>query len=119
MNFSLQTHAATTLHRLRGHQFLSLHKPKGLCVRAQRGFLWLTVDGDPTDIELAPGEWRVFDGSANVVVGTLGGDAVLSTTTPAASPWVARLRDWLQHRLQHRLKAGLHLRATHRAQTAR
>lgn len=95
MTQSLHANRATTLHRLRRHQFLRLPKPQGLCLRAERGSLWVTVDGDPADIELAPGQSRLFDGLASVLVGTLGGDAVISTTTKAAAPWTSRLRIWL------------------------
>jgi len=91
----LHPHASTTLHRLRRHQFLRLPRPQGLCLRAERGTLWVTVDGDLADIELAPGQSRVFDGPASVLVGTLRGDAVMSTTTKTAAPWTSRLRVWL------------------------
>ncbi len=94
----LQTKALlnTSVHRLRRHQFLSLRKPLGLCVRAERGSLWVTVDGEPEDIELSAGESRVFKGRATVVVGTLGGDAVFSTTAPKALFWARRLQAWLR-----------------------
>ncbi len=87
--------AGSRVHRLRRHQFLTLKRPRGLCLRAERGTLWVTVDGWPDDIELNAGQSRVFDGRATVVVGALGGDAVLSTTptrSPGGRPW---LRRWL------------------------
>ena len=90
----------TTLHRLRRHQSLSLRRPQGLCVRAERGSLWLTVDGELDDIELAPGASRVFDGTATVVIGTLGGDAVASVTATRALAWPQRLQAWLHSPLQ-------------------
>ncbi len=86
----------SAVHRLRRHQFLSLRKPRGLCVRTERGSLWVTVDGEPEDIELSAGESRVFEGLATVVVGTLGGDAVFSTTPPKALFWARRLQAWLR-----------------------
>lgn len=86
---------STTLHRLRRHQFLRLQRPRGVCVRAERGSLWVTIDGHPADIELAPGASHVFDGTSAVVVGTLGGDAVASTTVTAGTSWVQRLLEWL------------------------
>lgn len=86
----------TTLHRLRRHQALSLRRPQGLCVRAERGSLWLTVEGDLADIELAPGDSRIFEGTATVVVSTLGGDAVASVTAKAAPAWIERLQGWLR-----------------------
>ena len=99
---TLHPHPArtTTLHRLRRHQALSLRQPKGLCVRAERGSLWLTVDGDLADIELAPGDSRIFEGPATVVVGTLGGDAVASITAKAPPAWTQRLQGWLRSAAQ-------------------
>jgi Protein of unknown function (DUF2917) len=96
MTFHPHPVRATTLHRLRRHQLLSLRRPQGLCVRAERGSLWLTVDGDLADIELSPGDSRVFKGPATVVVGTLGGDAVASITATAAPAWAGRLQAWLR-----------------------
>jgi hypothetical protein len=96
MTFHVNPTRSTTLHRLRRHQALRLRRPQGLCVRAERGSLWLTVDGDLTDIELAPGDSRVFNGPATVIVSTLGGDAVASVTAPAALTWSARLLGWLR-----------------------
>jgi hypothetical protein len=87
---------ATTVHRLRRHQALSLRRPKGLCVRAERGSLWVTVEGDLADIELASGDSRVFEGPATVVVSTLGGDAVASITAKPARAWTQRLQVWLR-----------------------
>lgn len=98
MTSSPRSSRSTTLHRLRRHQFLSLRRPHGLCLRAERGSLWVTVDGEPADIELGPGDSRIFDGPATVVVGTLGGDAVLSATGPAAPAmpaWTRWLSAWL------------------------
>ena len=94
MTLPALTERITTVHRLRRDQLFSLRRPRNLCVRAERGTLWLTVDGDLADIELAPGESHRFDGPATVVVGTLGGDAVVEiTATPApAGP----LRAWLR-----------------------
>lgn len=85
---------STTLHRLRRHQALSLRRPKGLCVRAERGSLWVTVDGDLADIELSPGDSRIFEGPATVVVSTLRGDAVASITATLAPAWTQRLQRW-------------------------
>ena len=96
----LQPQRRTQLHRLRRHQFLSL-QGRGLCLRAERGTLWVTVNGDPADIELGAGESRVFSELATVVVGTLGGDAVLSVSTPAGPAWAPSLAGQLANRLNH------------------
>lgn len=91
MTFHPHPVRTTTLHRLRGHQALSLRRPNGLCVRAERGSLWVTVEGDLADIELAPGDSRTFEGPATVVVSTLRGDAVASITATPAPAWTERL----------------------------
>lgn len=80
--------------RLRRGQFLHFTHPRQLCLRAERGSLWITVDGEPDDIELDAGHSRVFDGRSMVLVGSLGGDAVLSAVPlqrkpPSAPPSTA------------------------------
>jgi hypothetical protein len=100
MTFHPHPGRTTTLHRLRRHQALSLRRPQGLCVRAERGSLWVTVDGDLADIELSPGDSRIFEGPATVVVSTLGGDAVASITAKAAPSWTQRLQGWLHSSAQ-------------------
>lgn len=85
----------TTLHRLRPHQALSLHRPRGVCVRAERGNLWVTVDGEPADIQLRPGDSCIFDSQATVVIGAVGGSAVVSTTRQGPPSWPQRLQSAL------------------------
>jgi hypothetical protein len=85
--------------RLRHGQFLHFEHPRQLCLRAERGSLWITIDGEPDDIELDAGQSRIFDGRSMVLVGSLGGDAVLSATPlprkPPVRAWLARLQAWL------------------------
>ena len=81
----------STLHRLRRAQFVTLRPQRGQCVRAERGTLWVTVDGRLRDIELDPGQRHVFDSRDTAVLGSLGGDAVFSLTPPAAPSWLERL----------------------------
>lgn len=95
MSTDLPPTSRARVHRLRRHQFLTLHQPRGLCLRAERGTLWVTVDGERADIELEPGQSRLFTGRATVVVGALGGDAVLSTLRVAAPSPRRGWRDWL------------------------
>lgn len=75
------------------NQFLHIERPPVLRLRAERGTLWVTVDGSPDDIEIDAGESRVFDVREPITVGTLGGDAVLSAT--ALTP-PNRLLGWWQ-----------------------
>jgi hypothetical protein len=95
MNDRYHTPPRTTLHRLREHRFLRLPRPAGLCLRSERGTLWVTVDGELDDIELAPGHSRVFAGKAPVLVGAVAGDAVFSTTFVPAPSWMDRLQRWV------------------------
>ncbi len=64
--------------RLRNGQVVRFARPQRLCLRAERGTLWVTVDGQYEDIELRAGASRVFDGRAAVLVTALTGDALLS-----------------------------------------
>lgn len=96
----------TRVHRLRRHQFLTLHPARGLCLRAERGTLWVTIDGDRTDIELEPGQSRLFTGRAKVIVGTMGGDAVASLTTVTAPSPRRGWLDWLDGLLGARRPAA-------------
>lgn len=93
---STRTPHTTTLHRLRRNHLLALPQPRGLCLRAERGTLWVTIDGEAEDIELEPGHSRVFDGQATVRVSALGGPAILSATVPTRASWRQRLRGWLR-----------------------
>ena len=87
--------ATFALHRrLRHHEFLHIRRPPKLRLRTECGTLWVTIDGEPLDIEIEAGHSRDFDGRAPITIGTLGGDAVF-TATPHG-PRRARLRDgWL------------------------
>lgn len=85
------------LHLLHRDQMLRLPGP--LRVQSDRGVLWITMDGEPDDIVLSPGDSVRITNSARVIVHALGGAAqarVQALAAPAA-PW------WQQ--LLHRLKA--------------
>ena len=78
--------------RLRRDQFVRFAHPKRLCVRAEHGVLWITIDGDPNDIELRPGESAIFDGPDRVLVGAIDQDAVMTATPlPTVPSWQDRL----------------------------
>lgn len=85
--------------RLRRGDVLRFKHPRQLCLRAERGTLWITVDGERDDIQLDAGMSRVFDGRVDVLASALGGDAVLSAVSRAPQPaW----RTWLARRLSGR-----------------
>lgn len=67
-------------------QFLTLQRPRGLCVQVRRGTLWVTVDGQPEDIELGPGQHHCFSSAAPAVLGTLGGAAEFSAGVACTRP---------------------------------
>lgn len=85
--------------RLRPQDFLHFRRPPVLRLQAEAGTLWVTVDGEPDDIQIEAGESRVLDGHAPITVGTLGGDAVLSATAlsqpEGTRGWWLELGAWL------------------------
>jgi hypothetical protein len=84
--------------RLQPDDFLHFQHPPVLRLQAESGTLWVTVDGEPDDIQIDAGESRVLDARAPITVGTLGGDAVLSATAlsqPAGRGWWLELGAWL------------------------
>jgi hypothetical protein len=58
------------LRHLHRDQMLSLSAP--LRVQSEQGVLWVTVDGEPEDILLAPGESVHIASRARVIVHALG-----------------------------------------------
>ena len=78
--------------RLRRDQFVRFTHPKRLCIRAEHGTLWITIDGDLNDIELRPGESAIFNGPDRVLVGAIGQDAVMTATPlPTVPSWRDRV----------------------------
>lgn len=92
-----------TLRLSRSH-FVRLAQPGGWQVRTRRGTLWITIDGEPEDIELETGESYTFPAGAPALLGSLGGDAVVTlrrcAEAPASGPGA-----WWQ-RLAHRARAA-------------
>ena len=73
-------------HCLRSDRFLRFEHPRGLRLRAEQGALWVTVDGEPDDITIEPGDCRVFDTDRSVLVGGFGAAACVRATLPRAAP---------------------------------
>lgn len=97
LEHAMNRFAAPTLprhHALERDHFLHIRRPPVLCLRAEQGTLWVTVDGEPEDIHIRAGQGRVFDVRAPITVGAIGGDAVLSAIPLAAQP--GALRRWWQ-----------------------
>lgn len=53
-------------------------------VRTTAGTLWLTLDGDPVDHVLEPGDSLALDGRAPAVLTALGGDVTVELVPLAA-----------------------------------
>lgn len=54
-----------------------------LRVRTTAGTLWLTLDGDPADHVLEPGDSLALDGRRPAVLTALGGDVTVELCRPA------------------------------------
>ncbi len=76
----MKTPTTAFARRLRRHDFLRLDQPRQLCLRAERGTLWVTIDNQPDDIVLQAGERVVLDGNYRALVTALGADAAFSAT---------------------------------------
>ncbi len=55
-----------------------LHVGTGHRMTGISGSTWLTIDGDPRDIILEPGDTHAFDQPGHVLVQALGGNALLT-----------------------------------------
>ena len=66
-------------------QILRLTDARGTRLRVVAGTGWLTIDHDPRDLILNPGEEWLVDGRQAVLVTALGGAAMIEVCTPAPS----------------------------------
>ena len=76
---------------------LRLSAARGTLLRAVRGTLWVTIDNDPRDIVLDPGETFVVDSDQSLFVMALGERATLDVCTDGLAPEAraATPRPWL------------------------
>lgn len=82
----------STLYRLRCNDFLRIGSRMPVRVHAHRGSLWLTLDGEPDDIQVDDGGCYDFDGGTRLIIGALGGEAQLTITPLRRAGWWLRLR---------------------------
>jgi Protein of unknown function (DUF2917) len=82
----MKTPTTAFARRLQRNDFLRLEAPRELCLRAERGTLWVTIDDHPDDIVLRAGERVVLDGNVRVLITPLGASAALSAT-PLRRPY--------------------------------
>ena len=73
---------------------LRLNAARGTLLRGVRGTLWITIDNDPRDIVLDPGESFVVDSNRPLVVLPLGECATVDVKGPP-SP-ARRVGGWLR-----------------------
>ncbi len=76
----MKTPSTAFAQRLRRHEFQRFENPRQLCLRAERGTLWVTIDDQPDDIVLQAGERVVLDGKMRALVTPLGGSVAYSAT---------------------------------------
>jgi hypothetical protein len=89
----VMTNRPRTLYagRLQRHQFLRFAAARCLYLKAHEGTLWITIDGEPEDIELDAGAGRCFDLRTPLIVGALGGEAALTVLGGPPAGWRERL----------------------------
>jgi hypothetical protein len=78
------------------HRPQRLDHARGLLLRARRGMVWITIDGDLRDIVLAPGEQWVVDSSQPLVVSSLGASALVELCDAALHRRRNRRTFWRQ-----------------------
>ncbi len=74
---------------------LRLNAARGARLRAVQGTLWVTIDNDPRDIVLEPGESFTVESDRPLVVMPLGACATLDVKSVAPPASRARLGSWL------------------------
>jgi hypothetical protein len=83
---------------------LRLNAARGTLLRSVRGTLWITIDNDPRDIVLDPGESFVVDTDEPLFAMALGGRATLDlcTETPVPERPTPPRPSWLAGLLKRR-----------------
>jgi hypothetical protein len=92
----LQLHTHQARLNITERQPLRLTGAAGARLRAVDGALWVTIDHDPRDQVLMPGDSLAIDSSRPMLVTALGGEATVSLCTPAAAPATNR-HWWTRH----------------------
>ena len=86
--------------QLADRQMLSVIDAQGIQLRAMRGTLWVTLDGDPADHILGPGDSLVVRRRGRTLVTAMNGPATLTASRSAEPTWSALWRN-LRARLTH------------------
>lgn len=77
-------------HPLYEREILHLDAGAPLCLRAERGSLWLTIDGEPDDIEIDAGQTYCFTPARPALVSPLGGPATVTVQREEPARWWQR-----------------------------
>jgi hypothetical protein len=77
--------------QLPADQLMRLTHARGTRLRAITGTSWITIDNDPRDLVLQPGEEWVVDAEQPVLVTSLGGVATVAVCAPAQADSAAVL----------------------------
>jgi Protein of unknown function (DUF2917) len=78
--------------RLPEHAYLSLRNALGVCVRAQRGYLWITQAGDSVDHLIEPGAEFVLDRNGKTIISAItDAEFELENRRRVRHPMVSRL----------------------------
>lgn len=84
------------------HRAVRLKRARGATLRGRCGTAWITIDGDPRDIVLEPGDRFVVDSLRTVLLLPLSGTAMVDVLEPARPArrqpigWVSRLLEALR-----------------------
>lgn len=86
-----------------GQRGLRLNAARGTVLRGVKGTLWVTIDNDPRDIVLDPGQSFVVDSDQPLFVMALGDKATLDVCTDALArePRTPPQRSWLDGLRSH------------------
>ena len=81
---------------LSSQRFVRIEEPEHVQLHARQGMLWVTIDGEPRDIVVEPGQSFEFTSRALAVVGALRGHAAATARRRCGAPSPRRHIGWPQ-----------------------
>ena len=104
-------------HRLQKGATLVVARPQGWTLECEQGSLWITHDGDPKDILLAPGQSHVAERSSRMLVHALGDSALRLVDAAGSQPTDeglhARLQTVITRLMKMLTRRGVPMGSTH------
>lgn len=79
---------------LTNRRVVRIENPEHVQLQARQGTLWVTIDGEPRDIVVEPGESFEFASRAPAVVGALHGHAAATARRRCGAARPQRLSAW-------------------------